>query len=338
MLYVLDRKTLKTTKSCPVLDYDPLVIESYDDTRSTITVPLGGVLLDDLYNWILIDNLLFWLAVVSPEEENTVLTLEPIWRAFDRMLYYDGTEYDTVGAYISAVLQSEYIDQTDEEYAMPYLNIVDYDETEFEPPTDDTYQLFHFTEYLEDLIFDEKIKIQAQYERHFINLVIQNVMPISRTVVFNDGHTLYESAAFSDEIIGKVTTLLITKTVETVDDEEVETVDVESTDYYVDPEGNVTTEPGERVIGRWVTVSLYDDDDPLVQAEEQFKNNKNSYKIEWASDKDYNVGDTCRFKMGDGSVFNGTIIHKARRDSDDLFHYQSGTLATKLTDKLRSVT
>lgn len=337
MLYVLDRKTLRATKSCPVLDYAPIVIESYDDTRSTVTVPLGGVLLDDLYNWILIDDRLFWLAIVSPEEETTTLTLEPIWRAFDRTLYYDGTEYETIGSYISAVLQAEYIDQTDEEYAMPYLDITDYDETEFEPPTDDTYQLFHFTEYLEDLIYDEKIKLQAIYERHAIHLVIWNSTPISRTVIFNDGHTLYESATFSDEIVGKVTTLLITKTTETVDEEEVETVDVESTDYYVDPEGNVTTEPGDRVIGRWVTISLSDDDDPLEQAEEQFKNNKNSYKIEWASDRDYNVGDVCRFKMGDGSVFNGTIIHKAIRASDNLFHYQSGTLATKLTDKLRSV-
>lgn len=323
MIFVKDRRTFVTKKQCELLNCDPLVYDATEDTSSQITVPLGTITNDDRNSWALNQDGLWLIKGVSPQDTNTNVTLELPWRAFSRDHIWDGTTYSSKGAFIAAVIQKEYIDQEDIFYAYPYITVTSSDTAKFEAPADETGEIYSLGDYIENAVKVDNIWFSISVSSRNIGIDITNRVGVSRTVVFNDGHTLYEGADFGDDSVGKVTV---------VQDGS------DPVHFYLDANGGIAlTPPSERVEGDWKIISIGEDDIPIDEAEKEFEETINSYKIQWASDKDMYVGDNVRFQLNDGSTHYGKVTYKSYKSSDDLYHYKSGSLKTTLTDKIRSV-
>lgn len=323
MIFVKDRRTFVTKKQCELLNCDPLVYDATEDTSSQITVPLGTITNDDMNSWALNQDGLWLIKGVSPQDTNTNVTLELPWRAFSRDHIWDGTTYSSKGVFIAAVIQKEYIEQEDAFYAYPYITISSSDTTKFEAPADESGEIYSLGDYIENAVKVDGLWFDFSVSSRGFGVNIGNRVGTSRTVVFNDGHTLYEGADFGDESVGKVTVIQD---------------GASPIHFYLSGDGGITLNPpSERVEGEWKVISIGEDDIPIDEAEKEFEETINSYKIQWASDKDIYVGDNIRFQLNDGSTHYGKVTYKSYKSSDDLYHYKSGSLKTTLTDKVRSV-
>ncbi len=327
MLFVKDRHTFSIKSQCIVLSLDPLVYDATEDTTSNIVVPTGGITNDDINCFAVFDDEPgIWLIKGLSQNENDLnVTLEPVWRIFSRDHIWSGDEYDFKGEFLADIIQNEYIDQTDSFYAYPYMTVSSLDTTGFKVPTDEAGDIFSLADYAEDAVKSDNIQFLTTYTRESIDITICQRPSTSQTVLFNDGHTLFEGSSFGDGAVGKVTVLQ----------------NGETTDYYLNSSNIVvTTVPADRVDGEWKLISVGDDDDEdAVQSavDDEFKETINSYKIEWASDRELSVGDDVRFQLEGGSVHFGKVTYKSKKSSDGLYHYKSGSLKTTLTDKVRSV-
>lgn len=322
MIFIKDRLSFATIGQCELLNMDPLVYDATEDTTSQITVPTGGITTDHMNCWALIDGDIWLIKGTSQQDTDVQVTLELPWRLFARDHIWDGTTYNSKGAFIADIIQNEYIDQTDPFYAYAYMTITNSDTTAFEAPAEEAGEIYSLSEYIENAVKVDGLSFSYTVSRNSLAIRIGPRVGTNRTVVFNDGHTLYEGASFGDGAVGKVTTVQNGTLV----------------DFYLNENGSIDMyPPTKRVDGDWKTISIGEDDIPIAEAEKEFEDTINSYKIEWASDRDMSVGDNVRFQLQDGSLHYGKIAYKAKKSSDGLYHYKSGSLKTTLTDKVRSV-
>lgn len=322
MIFVKDRQTFVTKKQCELLTCDPLVYDATEDTSSQVSVPIGAITNDDMNSWALNADGLWLIKGVSPQDTETNVTLDLPWRLFSRDLIWDGTTYSSKGAFIADIIQKEYIDQSDSFYAYPYITVSNSDTTKFEAPADEAGDIYSLSEYIENAVKVDGLWFDYSVDPRGIGFTITSRAGTYRTVVFNDGHTLYEGADFGDDSVGKVTILQNGST----------------TDFYLSGDGGIyLSPPSERVEGEWKTISIGEDDIPIDEAEKEFEETINSYKIQWASDKKIYVGDNIRFQLSDGSIHFGKVTYSSFKSSDALYHYKSGSLKTTLTEKIRSV-
>lgn len=326
MIFIKDRLSFKTIGQCELLSSDPLVFDATEDTSSQITVPIGGITSDHMNCWALIDDGIWLIKGTSQQETDVSVTLELPWRLFSRDHIWSGTTYNTKGEFIASVIQNEYINQDDTFYAYPYISVSTSDATAFEAPADESGEIYNLGEYIENAVKTDDLSFSCSVwyssSGNGISIRIGPRLGTSRTIVFNDGHTIYEGASFGDSSVGKVTT--------------VQNGTLQH--FYLDARGGIVTyPPSERVNGDWKIISIGEDDVPIAEAEKEFEETINSYKIEWASDRDMNVGDNVRFKLEDETKHYGKITYKSIKSSDGLYHYKSGSLKTTLTDKVRSV-
>lgn len=323
MLFIKDRLTFITKKQCVLINCDPLVFDATEDTSSQISVPLGEITNDNMNSWAITENGIWLIKGVSPQDTVTNVTLELPWRLFSRDVVWDGTTYTSKGAFIADVIQKEYIDQEDSFYAYPYMTVASSDTVKFEAPADESGEIYSLGDYIENAVKVDNLWINFSVSPQGIGINIGDRLGFSRTVVFNDGHTLYEGADFGDDSVGKVTVIRDGS---------------DPVHFYLSGNGEIVMNPpSERVEGEWKTISIGEDDIPIDEAEKEFEETINSYKIQWASDKDMLVGDNVRFQLNDGSTHYGKVTYKSYKSSDDLYHYKSGSLKTTLTDKVRSV-
>lgn len=326
MVFVKNRLTFATTKQCELLSCDPLVYDATEDTTSQITIPIGGITGDDLKSWAVIEGQIWLIDGTSQQDTYSQVTLEPVWKLFARDHVWDGTTYTTKGEFIAHVIETEYINQADRFYAYPYMTITNADvgssAVAFKAPADEAGDIYSLADYIADAVKVDNLGFIIGLTKDAMSITIRQKTGVNDTVVFNDGHTLYEGASFGEGSVGKVSVIQNGTT----------------TDYYLNSNNEVvTTVPSPRVEGDWRLISIGDEDDPLEEAKEEFKDTIDSYKIEWGSDRIFNVGDNLRFKLPDGSTHYGKVTYKALKTSDGLYHYKSGSLKTTLTDKVRSV-
>ena len=340
MFFIKERHNYATTKQITSFDYDPLVLDSTDDFISTVEIPKDIVNNTDICSWAIIEdnrirqieetpgtvlkNAGVWLLQGVSELDNTTeLTLGPVWKLFTRDHVWDGsTSYNSKGKFIAAIITNEYVNQSDTFYDYPYISVAADDTIPFEAPADEVGDIYSLEEYIEKAVSSDGLGIRFFTNRVELYIELYDRSSDDQTVVFNDGHTIYEGIDFNDQNVGKVTVIQ----------------NGSSTDYYLATAMTIsTTVPADRVDGEWRTIKIGDDDDPLEAAKKEFEDTINGYKIEWSSDYVYNVGDNVRFQLPDKSVYYGKVTYKAIKSSDDLIHYRAGSLKTTLTDKLRDI-
>ena len=81
-------------------------------------------------------------------------------------------------------------------------------------------------------------------------------------------------------------------------------------------------------------LALMEGEDMDARVQDVFSQNSNSHKIEWKSNRRFDLYDTTHIRL-DGGLMSSYISYIGISSGDNRFHYKSGELATTLTERLK---
>lgn len=314
--YIKSRSDFKNVLHTDTESYSLYTATSNDDSSSVVLS--GEIKEKHKGDWLYLAGRLWLISQIKPGEGRTTLTLKTPENAFDRQTEYGGSAA-SIGAFIKAKLESEYKNQADTKYALPYLDVENTDNTTFVAPVTEG-GLFGLADYIKSArrsgvwcdfsITGSKLKIS-----------ISTRAPETHSIIFNSGHAQLISRSFSRSVTEKVT---------------VYPEGGAAQDFYLLADGRISTSaPAERLDGEWVKIAAEADAIPKELAAEEFAKNVSSYKIEFYSDRLYKLFDRVRLRFDDG-VFAADITARRVSSADNRYYYRCGNLPTTLTEKLQA--
>lgn len=306
----------------PVSDYD-LTLDSFDGDSSSVTVA-GEISLSSTGDFLQLNGYLFIIDQLAPKTGQTVIKLAQIDSLFDRDMMYEDLSSLTAGGYIASVITSDWIGQSDTEYATPYITIVMSDSTAFEAPTTDDSGIFNFLDYIRQMRRSYNVGLFWTISGNDLYLTIRNDAQTVHPLIPDDGHTQLLNYDYARKVVSKLTVYQ-----DDGNDGYTESV------WYLNEDGPSET-PGDRIPGTWETLVIQEDEDPEEKVTEKFSENEESQKIELYTDVEMAVGDIIRLKVN-GDLVDGTVsgIYRKKKDSRTL--YRSGDLITTLQDRLKAL-
>lgn len=323
-VFVKSRKDFSTTYMAVAQSWDVPFLSSTNET-GTVSIPKGKRK-DFSGDWLYLDGHLFLIDESSPEDGYIDLKVSDPANLFSRKLYYPDNPASTYGAFIADAIEHDFINCEDSAYAISYLSILDEDDTTFEPPELTDTRLYSLVDIInkareKGVILDFRILGKTL----LIHIYTPAVTP--HNVIFSDGHSALESETFSRVKNAKITVLKPTGTSGVYD----------TTTWYLSVSGEVSqTVPENRADGDWIYLQIEQEEDPETKAKEEFKKNISSHKIEFYSDREFNLWDTVKFKIDDEVLTSSIIAIKGSSDNNRHL-YQCGDLATTLTEKVQKI-
>lgn len=317
----------------PAVSWDlPLWSDSPKDSGSVTVV---GEIKDRTGDWAVLDGRPYLIKSCSPSKGQTRMELLLPENVFARQLRYSGGGTEQYGTYIAATISSEYVSQSDSMYALPYLTVSSSDTTPFVFPVD-TGELYTLLDIITDAMTEEVYLTWAATATG-ITIAIDDRAAADHNLFFDDGHTQLSAQTYTAKVIAKAGVRLLQE----VEDGVITVVD--SGTYYWHSDGTVSaTAPSPRIAGEWIQVDAgYDAESGestetqlLKAATEAMAGNTLAYKLEFWSDRVYQLGDilTCRI----GEIVTRAVLTYARRSSrDNRIFYRAGRAVLTLTDILR---
>ena len=347
MLFIKRFSDFKTVAALDILSAS-LCLDSAEAESSSVTVLGNGVPRSLAGSWAIIDGAIYSISTVTPQDGSTALTLSAPGDAFSRLLPYTAPTSGSGGAFAASELTANYINQSDAQYAVPYLSVSNSDTTTFQEPETDSNGLYALSDYFRLLRRMRGVRAAFGFTNDKLTLTFTPETKAAHTVPFNDGHSQLESVAYSASGTAKITTRHKVARIASTDastgkvtyekDENGATVyDIETADFYLAEDGSVsTTPPTPRVAGSWTVLAVSAKDDPQTKAEEQFAKSSSSYKIEFWSDRKFSVFDTCTFDVY-GEIMTSYISYTGTRSTDKRNYYRSGELLLTASEKLKGL-
>lgn len=324
LAYVKSRKTFATTYKDIAQTWDVPIMASTHE-RGTITIPLGDRK-DFAGDLVYFHDHIFMVEESSPNDGLIELTVSDPINLFSRELIYpeefNGQSY---GDFIEQVITDEFILCSDSAYAFDYLEVVNTDTTEFEAPKVNDTGLYSLVD-----VIAEARKKGVLFQFYIANksklvLDISSPTTVPHNIIFDDGPTSLENETFSRKKIAKITTLHSTEEQGVYD----------TATWYLSTSGEVSQDiPDSRADGDWIYLTVQQEDDPEEKAKEKFKENIQSHKIEFHSNRLYYLWDTVRFVI-DGETLESAVIGIYLSSDDKRYLYKCGDLATTLTEKIQ---
>lgn len=305
-----------------VLKYDVPVWSSGSDAG---TVTVAGETSDYTGDWLILAGHLFVVKSCAPGKGSTQISVQLPDAAFSRQLRYSGTGSEIFGAFIAAKLASEYVGQSDAEYAMPYLNVSNSDTTAFSFPVEpgEIYTL------RDVILLAQEAGVYMTWTTAYngLSVSIAKRTPASHTVFFDDGHTQLKGQTYTNSVVAKATV----RRIRTMDD----VTEVLATGtYYWHADGSVSsTPPSPRIPGNWVLADVGEEEALIDGATAAMANNTQAYKVEFYSDKALQLGDKLTMQIN-GILSRGTLSCARISSGDRRTLYRCGTAAVTLTDKI----
>ena len=309
--FIKRRKDFKTYASAEVVSWDaPLA--SIEDDVGTIVLYGTTVTRGSEGDFLIMDRHIWLIEQVAPDQQQTTVTVCDVACAFDRLLPFV-EEGQRIGSYIAQQLTEHYKEVSDSAYRMPYLKI-----TNYLGPTV-TNGLFNLKTYMRKVNRLRDVQVKFSVDQNNLNVLIEPRQRPYHNIIFEDGTSQLISRSYSRSSIAKVTAYQ---------------QGVGYT-YYLDAEGTVrNTEPARRAEGKWEVLALEDYEVVEDRVQDIFSQNSNSHKIEWRSDKQYDLYDTVVLRL-DGGLMTSYVSYIGISSSDNRFYYKSGELATTLTERLK---
>lgn len=322
-VFFKSRAAFRTIAAADVLSAS-ICIDSSDGQASTVTV-VGEYARSYTDQWAIYDGQLFLIGKTTPQDGRTLFTLSEPIEAFSRPLLYSAPAVGAKnGDYLAELIRAEYIAQPDPVYALPYLSVSSSDTSAFIPPAADDNGLFSLTAYIRTLRQLAGLRLNWTISGDSLLLQLSRGAPAARRIVFDDGHAQLSTAVYSRSGLAKLTVIQAQEDGSKL-----------TADYYLAEDGSVSTAiPGRRAEGQWDTITIAANQDPQLKAEETFAKNKASHKVEFFSDRDYQVFDPCDISLY-GEILSSYISYKGRSSTDGRYLYKSGELAVTATEILR---
>lgn len=333
--YIKSFSAFRTVLSLDALSWS-LCLESVESEGSTVTV-VGELPRSHAGSWLIIDNKLYLIDKITPQDGRTLLSLLSPEDAFSRLLPYAApASAASIGGYVKAQLEANWLNQTDGVYAMSYLEIFNVDATAFSPPVTDDNGLFSLSEYIRRVRRFFNVRVAFTAVRDSLKVSITKVARPHRNIIFGDGHTELSTAAYSRSGVAKITAVQPVDTGQ--EDEAGEPVfETTYTDWYLSSDGVASIDvPANRAAGEWITLPLRAKEDQFEKVQERFDKNSASHKVEFWADRRLNALDDCDFKIY-GERLSSYISYVGQRSTDRRFFYRSGELATTAVEKLKGV-
>jgi len=314
--FVKSRKNFKTVAAAEAVSWE-VPLASIEDDVGTITLCGTSVSRGNEGDFLIMDGHIWLIDQVSPEEQQTVVSVVDVRSVFDRLLPFAESTL-SIGAYLAQELENHYKAVADDAYAMPYLQISNTDVTEFLGPTV-TDGLYSLKAYMRKVNRLRDVQVQFSVSGDSLLIAIFRRDRPTHNIVFDDGRSQLVSRSYSRSSIAKVTAYQFGVAV----------------DYYLDENNNITTQiPIRRAEGQWQVVALEDEADMTERVSDIFSQNSNSHRIEWRSSRAFDLYDNTRIRL-DGGLMTSYISYIGISSADNRFHYKSGELATTLTERLK---
>lgn len=283
-------------------------------------------------NWLYIMGRIYLISRATPSNNQFTATIADPATAFDRQAVWPSTPAGTYGAFIKAALEADYLNCTDADYAVPYMQISNTDTTPLVAPELDDTKLYK----LSDIISAARragVRIDFSIDGEKLAIDISTAEGATHNVFFNDGRAQLETETYSADNAAKVTVLQAQEKAEGAGkDTPTEYI---SYTYYLAADGSVSASvPSARAEGRWEYITCKADETPEDKAKELFAKNVNSYKIEFYSSRLYQLYDTVRLRLH-GGAFTTQITGITYNSGDDRYLYRCGELATTIQQKVK---
>lgn len=304
------------------------VAESYDNDGSSFTLPAGAAVPTDAGAWLVRQGELYLIKEVTPGDDSCRVACLPPEEVFDRKLVYTPGEYASIEAFITGVINSEFRDQADPEYAQPAMEAYADTSTAFVPPVEsdeeesasDAVRTYNLMEYIRTVRDSFDVFCSFELTRTGVAVNVGQRTFGTHNIPFGDGHSVLTRRSYGEtDSVAKVTTIRAGTT----------------RDWYLAADGSVSdTVPAERARGRWELRVVGDDDDEEQAATKAFGSKAGGHRVEFDSDRVLHLGDELRFRL-DGQLVRGRLSYAARTDGSGIWHYKSGELVTGLFAKLK---
>lgn len=316
LAYIKRKKDFKTVASAEAVSWD-MPLASIEDDVGTIVLYGTAVSRGSEGDFLIMDGHIWVVDQVTPEDQQTTVTVADVRCAFDRPLFYEGGG-SAIGSWLAEQLRSQYKEHPDSDYAMPYLQIHNIDVTEYLAPTVED-GLYNLKTYMRKVNRLRDIQTTfAVSQNTLVVRIFQRERP-RHSIVFDDGRCQLISRAYSRASIAKVTAYQ----------------DGVGTDYYLAENGDIsTTVPLRRAEGAWEVLVIQEGEDMDDRVRDVFSQNSNSHRIEWKSDRLFDLYDNALIRL-DGGVMSSYVSYIGISSADNRHHYKSGELATTLTERLR---
>lgn len=316
LAYIKRKRDFRTLLCAEAVSWN-VPLASIEDDVGTITLHGTAVNRGCEGDFLIMDGHIWIIEQVAPEDRQTTVTVGDIHGAFDRPIPFT-QEGDTIGAWLASQLRTHYRSVADPDYAMPYIQIVNTDVTAFLGPTV-TDGLFNLKSYMRKINRLRDVQTEFSVERDTLVIRIFKRTRPAHSIVFDDGRCQLISRAYSRSSIAKVTAYR----------------NGIGTDYYMAADGSIsTTMPRIRASGAWQVLALSEGENMDERVRDVFSQNANSHRIEWRSDREFNLYDTTWIRL-DGGLMSSYVSYIGISSSDNRYHYKSGELATTLTEHLR---
>lgn len=318
-LYIKEYLTFRTVASYDALSFS-VTPDALAAATGTVSV-LGELSRTCAPGWAVLSGAVYFITEVSPKDGRTLVKLADPVSAFDRELPFDYDGEETVGEFIAGALAVGWINEDDPAYALPFLSVSYSDTTPFFTPDVDDHGLWRLDDYARRARAEYGVALRFSPEGDALAVSIVKTVAAVAAVVFNDGHSQLDSAAFSRGGPAKVTAVQ----------------GDERTNWYLAANGSFsTTVPAERAAGTWTTIHLSDSDVPEEKVAQEFAKHAESHKLSFWSDRQLAAGDRVTFRLN-GEVVSGVISAVTLNSGDSRFYYTSGELATTAAEKLRKL-
>lgn len=314
--FVKRRKDFKTVASAEAVAWE-VPLASIEDDVGTITLYGSTVTRGHEGDFLIMDGHIWLIDQVSPEAQQTTVSVVDVRMAFDRLLPYVESR-TSIGSWLADQLETHYKFVNDDAYAMPYLLVSNTDVTEYLGPNVED-GLYNLKTYMRkaNRLRDIQVKFSVLQDNLLVQ-IYKRTRP-THNVVFDDGRSQLVSRSYNRSSVAKVTAYQ----------------NGIATDFYLAADGSITTTvPVFRAEGVWKVLAVDPESDLEEQVRDIFSQNSNSHKIEWRSDRAFDLYDSTRIRL-DGGVMTSYISYIGISSTDNRFHYKSGELATTLTERLR---
>lgn len=321
-LYIKDRSTFETVHWDTPSAWSIPISSALDDTGSATIMETDEKFVN---NFAYIAKHIYVISEEAPSKGINQLTLSDPSTIFDRSLPWPEEPTLNYGDFIADQVTSQYINCSDPDYAIGYLDIVNSDHTPFTAPELDDTGLY----VLSDIIADAQergVKIEYTIANKRLLMTISTREEVTHKVFFDEDQTELSTETYSNDITAKVTVM---HKVEDTDPQE-----YTQTTWYLSTDGNLSeTVPENRAKGKWVYATAEADEEPLSVAESIIADNVDSHKIEFYSDREYHLWDAVKLRLAN-TVFDSHIVAITQKHNDNRFLYRCGALATTLTEKV----
>lgn len=294
--------------------------EFHDDNNHSSSFSVFGSVPESYTNGIAIVNgIALKISAITPSsknEDSTTIKCDPFVTFFDRDVQWVGGE--SVGAVITALIRTNWIDQADSFFRFPWLSCDVTDDSSF-PSPDAENGYFNFRKWLGDLEDAGIIELYGQASNQ--GVIVRNRPKTEKVIIFGTSNCQLENESYTVELVSKLTNHI---------KNEDETYSTE--DWYLFDDGTFSTDPsaGVRVKGSWKHINDASEED--ISAE--FAKNQYQHKIQFYSTDDLISGTKVSCRMPDGKVVRSIVTCVKHSSKDDRIYYECGLLKTTLTEIL----